>query len=56
MLLPCFLIYFVGKKIQQVRIFGLTGGIASGKTTLVSMMTETLHDEIYVIDCDLINR
>ncbi len=56
MLLPCLIIYFLGKKLQQVRIFGLTGGIASGKSTLVQKMVENLNDEIYIIDCDAINK
>lgn len=56
MLLPCLTIYFLGKKLQTVRILGLTGGIATGKSTLVSKMIESLNDEIYVIDCDKINR
>lgn len=55
-LVPCLLIYFVGKQIQKVRIFGLTGGIASGKSTLVNMMADSLHDQLHVIDCDKINR
>lgn len=56
MLLPCLIIYFLGKKLQTVRIIGLTGGIACGKSTLVHKMTESLNDEIHVIDCDRINR
>lgn len=56
MLLPCLTIYFLGRKLQTVRIMGLTGGIASGKSTLVQKMKENLNDEIYVIDCDAINK
>lgn len=56
MLLPCLIIYFLGRKLQTVRIMGLTGGIASGKSTLVQKMKESLNDEIYVIDCDAINK
>jgi hypothetical protein len=56
MLLPCLTIFFLSKKLQHVRIFGLTGGIACGKSTLVEKMTESLNDEIYVIDCDKITK
>lgn len=56
MLLPCLVIYFLGRKLQTVRVMGLTGGIASGKSTLVQKMKESLNDEIYVIDCDAINK
>jgi dephospho-CoA kinase len=55
-LLPCLIMYFLGKKIQKVHIFGLTGGIASGKSTLVTMMKDSLGDVLHVIDCDLITR
>lgn len=49
------MIYFVGKKLQKVRIFGLTGGIACGKSTLVQLMQENIGSELAVIDCDKIN-
>ena len=55
-LLPCLAIYFIGSKIKSIRIFGLTGGIAAGKSTLVHSMTSHLEDELVLIDCDKINR
>jgi dephospho-CoA kinase len=53
-LFPCIAIYFIGTKFKGVRIFGLTGGIACGKSTLVKQMTENLA--ISLIDCDQITR
>lgn len=54
-LAPCIMIYFIGKKLQKVRIFGLTGGIACGKSTLVQLMQENIGSELAIIDCDKIN-
>lgn len=54
-LLPCILIYLVGHKLKKVRIFGLTGGIACGKSTLVQLMQENIGSELAIIDCDKIN-
>jgi len=55
-LVPCLIIYFVGTKLKQLRIFGLTGTIASGKSTLLKMMEDSLHEELFIIDCDKITR
>lgn len=54
-LFPCLLIYFIGKKLQKLRIFGLTGGIACGKSTLVKQMAGNIGSELAIIDCDKIN-
>lgn len=53
-LLPCILMFFIGKKLEKVRILGLTGGIATGKSTLVRLIKANLNTE--VIDCDEISR
>lgn len=37
-LLPCLGIYFVVKRLKGIRVFGLTGGIATGKSTLCRCM------------------
>lgn len=55
-LLPCLVIYFLGRKIKSVRIFGLTGTIAAGKSTLIKMMQDSLHSELHIIDCDKISK
>ena len=49
------MIFFLGKKIQKIRIFGLTGGIACGKSTLVNLMESNIGNELAIIDCDRIN-
>ena len=54
-LFPCLLIYFIGSRLQKLRIFGLTGGIACGKSTLVKQMVENIGNELAIIDCDKIN-
>jgi hypothetical protein len=54
-LAPCLLIYLLSRKMQKVRIFGLTGGIACGKSTLVHLMEDSLGNELAIIDCDKIN-
>lgn len=46
--------FIVGKKLKNVRIIGLTGGIACGKSTLVNLMESNLN--IDLIDCDKITR
>lgn len=51
---PCLLMFIIGKKLKNVRIIGLTGGIACGKSTLVDLMVSNLS--IDVIDCDKISR
>ena len=38
-----------------MRIFGLTGGIATGKSTLVRLVKANL-DNVTIIDCDEISR
>ena len=55
-LMPCLAIYFLGEKMKKLRIFGLTGGIACGKSTLVKKMEEHLSSEFFIIDCDKINH
>jgi hypothetical protein len=54
-LLPCIAIYLIGRKLKVIRIFGLTGGIATGKSTLVQMMIKNLP-KLVVVDCDKITR
>ena len=54
-LLPCVMIFLVGLRMKKIRIFGLTGGIACGKSTLVKLMEQNLGDELAIIDCDKIN-
>ena len=49
------MMYLVGDRIKKLRILGLTGGIACGKSTLVNMMRDTLGAELAIIDCDRIN-
>lgn len=53
-LAPCIMIYFLGQRMKKIRIFGLTGGIACGKSTLVRMMQDNIGSELAIIDCDLI--
>jgi|688.fasta_scaffold1713862_1 dephospho-CoA kinase len=50
------MVYFAGRKIEGLRIFGLTGGIASGKSTLATLMADKLNEELLIIDCDKITR
>lgn len=38
-----------------MRIFGLTGGIATGKSTLVKLVRKNL-EIVQIIDCDEIGR
>jgi dephospho-CoA kinase len=47
--------YLIGRKLKMIRIFGLTGGIATGKSTLVKMMMKNLP-KLVLIDCDKITR
>lgn len=47
--------YLIGRKLKTIRIFGLTGGIATGKSTLVRMMEKNLA-KLVIIDCDKITR
>jgi hypothetical protein len=54
-LIPCIIIYIIGQKLKKVRIFGLTGGIACGKSTLVQLMQDNIGSELAIIDCDKIN-
>ncbi len=49
------MMYLIGDKIKKLRIIGLTGGIACGKSTLVKMMTDNIGSELAIIDCDRIN-
>lgn len=53
-LAPCLLIYYLGTKLENVRIVGLTGGIATGKSTLVNAIEAKL--KLRMIDCDEISR
>lgn len=41
-------------RLENVRIFGVTGGIASGKSTLIRMIKDNLM--VQIIDCDEISR
>jgi hypothetical protein len=52
-LIPCILMFLIGRKLKNVRIFGLTGGIATGKSTLANEMRRNLL-KLHVIDCDII--
>jgi hypothetical protein len=52
-LVPCILMFFVGRKLKNLRVFGLTGGIATGKSTLATEMRRNLS-KLHVIDCDQI--
>ena len=53
-LLPAIGFYFLARYLENVRIFGLTGGIATGKSTLVKQIKDNL--QISIIDCDEISR
>ena len=45
----------MSQRFETVRIFGLTGGIATGKSTLVRLVKANL-DSVTIIDCDEISR
>jgi len=49
------IIFFIGRRLQKVRIFGLTGGIATGKSTLGRQMKKNLP-KLKIIDCDEITK
>jgi hypothetical protein len=53
-LIPCILMFLIGRKLKSVRIFGLTGGIATGKSTLATEMRRNLL-KLHVVDCDIIS-
>lgn len=44
LIVPCLMVYFAGRKIEGLRIFGLTGGIATGKSTLAMQMADKLNE------------
>jgi dephospho-CoA kinase len=47
--------FFVGRKLKNVRLIGLTGGIATGKSTLVKQIKKNL-EKLKIIDCDEIAK
>lgn len=48
-ILICVFIFFAVKRLENVRIFGLTGGTATGKSTLIKMISKNLKP-LHVID------
>ncbi len=54
-LLPCILGLIITLKFEKVRILGITGGIATGKSTLTRLIKDNFKN-IDIIDCDDISR
>lgn len=48
--MPAICFYFATTRLEKVRVFGLTGGIATGKSTLIKLIKANL--DLAVIDCD----
>lgn len=47
--------YFLSSRLECIRVIGLTGGIACGKSTLVRLIKSNLEN-VDIIDCDEISR
>lgn len=54
-LLPAIIIFLMSRRLENVRILGLTGGISTGKSTLVRLIKANLNN-VTIIDCDEISR
>lgn len=52
--IPLALILLIAYKLNNVRIIGITGGIASGKSTVSHYFRQRL--KIDIVDCDLLAR
>lgn len=50
-LFACSVAYFIILKLEKVRIIGITGGIATGKSTLTKMIKSNFKN-FDIIDCD----
>jgi dephospho-CoA kinase len=53
MIIPGSICYFISKKLENVRIFGLTGGVATGKSMLLRMINSRLKN-LEIINCEKI--
>lgn len=53
--MPCVVLLLISLKFEKVRIIGVTGGIATGKSTLTRLI-RTNFQQIDIIDCDEISR
>ena len=55
LLLPCVISLAITLKFEKVRILGITGSIATGKSTLTRLIRDNYKD-MDIIDCDEISR
>lgn len=55
LLLPCVLSLIITLKFEKVRVLGITGSIATGKSTLTRLIRDNYKD-MDIIDCDEISR
>lgn len=55
LLLPCVISLVITMKFEKVRILGITGSIATGKSTLTRLIRDNYKD-MDIIDCDEISR
>lgn len=51
LLLPCIISLAITIKFEKVRILGITGSIATGKSTLTRLIRDNYKD-MDIIDCD----